>query len=167
MKRELLFFIAIAFVFALSPVERLNAQFVAEFSQVNVDLFGIDIIGDAGNEPSIAVNPNNPNQIAIGWRQFDTITDNFRQAGVAHSTDGGSTWSASVLDPGQFRSDPVLDFDSAGNFYYSSLSSLTTIEMFKSTNGGASWSGPVPAFGGDKQWIAIDRTSGIGSWNIY
>jgi hypothetical protein len=167
MNRVLLFFIAIAFVFALSPVERLNAQFVAEFSQVNVDLFGIDIIGDAGNEPSIAVNPNNPNQMAIGWRQFDTITDNFRQAGVAHSTDGGSTWSASVLDPGQFRSDPVLDFDSAGNFYYSSLSSLTTIEMFKSTNGGASWSSPVPAFGGDKQWIAIDRTSGIGSGNIY
>ncbi len=142
---------------------------LAQFNgvQVNVDQFGNDILFDAANEPSIAVDPLNPNRIAIGWRQFDTINSDFRQAGVGYSTDGGQTWTASVLDPGQFRSDPVLDFDADGNFYYSSLSSLSSIEMFKSTDGGASWSNPVPAFGGDKQWIAVDRTSGIGRGNIY
>ena len=148
-------------------IKDLSAQHLVKLTQVNVDAFGNDIFGDAGNEPSIAINPMNPSQIAIGWRQFDTISSNFRQAGVAYSTNAGSSWTASVLDPGNFRSDPVLDYDSHGNFYYSSLSSLTSIEMFKSTDGGAHWSTPVPAFGGDKQWIAVDRSGGMGDGNIY
>jgi hypothetical protein len=48
-------------------------------TQVNIDADGNDIIGDAGNETSIAVDPTNPNRIVIGWRQFDTVTSNFRQ----------------------------------------------------------------------------------------
>src|SRR6187402_3428205 len=65
--------------------------------QVNVDSNGANITGDAANEPSIAVDPTNPNRMAIGWRQFDTISSNFRQAGVAYTTNGGQTWTASVL----------------------------------------------------------------------
>jgi hypothetical protein len=60
-----------------------------------------------------------------------------------------------------------LDDDASGNFYYSSLSSVTTVEVFKSSIGGATWGNLVPAFGGDKQWIAVDRTGGIGHGNIY
>jgi len=136
--------------------------------QVNIDALGNNVVGDAANEPSIAIDPIDPMRMAIGWRQFDTVESNFRQAGVAYSQDGGASWTfPGVLDPGQFRSDPVLCFDSAGNFYYSSLSSVTSAEMFESTDGGVTWSAPVPAFGGDKQWIAVDRTGGIGDGNIY
>ena len=49
--------------------------------QTNIDENGNNIIGDAGNEPSIAVDPTNPDRIVIGWRQFDNISSNFRQAG--------------------------------------------------------------------------------------
>lgn len=135
--------------------------------QVNTNALGQDILGDAGNEPSLAVDPTNPLRMAVGWRQFDTITNNFRQAGVAYTTNGGQTWTPSVLTPGNFRSDPVLRADADGNFYYSSLSSTTSAEVFKSTNGGATWGSPVPAFGGDKQWIAIDTTNGPGRGNVY
>jgi hypothetical protein len=38
--------------------------------QVNVDANGNNIVGDAANEPSIAVDPTNGNKITIGWRQF-------------------------------------------------------------------------------------------------
>ena len=73
-------------------------QFVSV--QVNVDADGNNIIGDAANEPSIAVDPTDPNRMAIGWRQFDTINSNFRQAGVGFSQDRGQTWTfAGVLDP--------------------------------------------------------------------
>jgi hypothetical protein len=39
--------------------------------------------------------------------------------------------------------------------------------VFKSTNGGATWGPPVNAFGGDKQWIAVDTTNGPGRGNVY
>ena len=165
MSRSVALRLLIAALVLVSSRDPLLAQFNGV--QVNVDQFGNNILFDAANEPSIAVNPNDPNQIAIGWRQFDTINSNFRQAGVSYTTDGGQTWTASTLDPGQFRSDPVLDYDADGNFYYSSLSAIDAIEMFKSTDGGATWSNPVPAFGGDKQWIAVDRTNGVGRGNVY
>src|SRR5205085_12652598 len=47
--------------------------------QVNVDASGMNITGDAANEPSIAVDPTNHNRMVIGWRQFDSVTSNFRQ----------------------------------------------------------------------------------------
>ena len=77
--------------------------------QVNVDALGNNIPGDAANEPSIAVDPTAPGRLVIGWRQFDTVASNFRQAGWAYSHDGGHTWTfPGVLEPGEFSSDPVL-----------------------------------------------------------
>ncbi|MGB2985922.1 MAG: sialidase family protein [Phycisphaerae bacterium] len=90
--------------------------------QVNIDEFGGNIVGDAGNEPSIAIDPTDSNNIVIGWRQFDNVESDFRQADFAYSHDGGQTWSfPGVLEPGVFSSDPVLDADADGNFYYYSL----------------------------------------------
>ena len=45
--------------------------------QVNVDGEGRNMVGDAANEPSIAVDLNDPRRIAIGWRQFDSILSPF------------------------------------------------------------------------------------------
>ena len=139
--------------------------------QVNVDARGFNINGDAANEPSIAVDPTAPNRMVIGWRQFDTIASNFRQAGWGYSNDGGRSWTfPGVLEPGVFRSDPVLDFDAEGNFYYNSLSVVDnefSCQVFKSVDGGVTWGEPVWAWGGDKQWMVIDRTGGIGHGNIY
>jgi hypothetical protein len=139
--------------------------------QANVSPFGLNVVGDAANEPSIAVDPNNPNRMAIGWRQFDTSTSNFRQAGWAHTRDGGRTWTfPGVLDPGVFRSDPVLSYNAQGIFYYNSLKvvgSAFTCDVFTSANQGVTWSAPVYAQGGDKQWMTVDRTGGVGDGHIY
>ncbi len=61
--------------------------------QVNVDEHGMNILGDAANEPSIAIDPTNPDRMVIGWRQFDTVDSDFRQAGFAYTDDGGKTWT--------------------------------------------------------------------------
>ncbi len=139
--------------------------------QANVDGVGANIPGDAANEPSIAVDPNHPNRMAIGWRQFDTVASDFRQAGWAYSRDGGRTWTfPGVLDPGVFRSDPVLECDGAGNFYFMSLhfdGNEFTNQIFRSLNQGITWGPSVDAWGGDKEWIAIDRTGGMGDGHIY
>ncbi|HOC41643.1 MAG TPA: sialidase family protein [Thermoanaerobaculales bacterium] len=138
--------------------------------QVNVAADGSNIVGDAANEPSIAVDPNAPLRIAIGWRQFDSIASNFREAGSSWSADGGRSWAErETLDDGVFRSDPVLASDAEGRFYYYSLVSRPEIfcDMFISEDWGESWLGPIPAYGGDKAWFAIDSTGGPGHGSLY
>lgn len=138
--------------------------------QVNVDAVGNNLVGDAANEPSIAVDPLHPNRIVIGWRQFNTVLSNFRQAGVAYSSNGGRTWTATTLTPGVFRSDPVLAADSRGTFYYNSLRSsggTLLCDVFRSTDGGVSWSAPLFAQGGDKAWMVLDRSGSVSDGNLY
>lgn len=136
--------------------------------QVNIDLLGLNIVGDAANEPSIAVNPTDHDNLVIGWRQFDSIASNFRQGGWAYSFDGGASWSfPGVLTPGTFRSDPVLDFDSQGRLFYQSLQQSFDLDVFTSFDGGQSFGPPVFAFGGDKNWMVVDRSGGLGHGNIY
>lgn len=137
-------------------------------SQVNVDPNGDNIAGDAANESSIAVDPTAPNRMAIGWRQFDAISSNFRQAGVAWTNDGGRTWhNDGPLDPGNFRSDPVLEANADGVFYYYSLRSGFFCDMYISEDAGQNWGSPINAFGGDKAWYSIDKTNGPGRGNVY
>ena len=152
-----------------SPAHRYSENNITTI-QVNVDVNGQNIVGDAANEPSIAVDPNDPNRMAIGWRQFNTVSSNFRQAGFGYTTDDGQTWTfTGVIQPGVFRSDPVLDVDADGNFYYNSLTNSPEFlcHVFKSSTGGSSWDGGTFAQGGDKQWMTIDKTSGQGTGHIY
>jgi hypothetical protein len=141
-----------------------------ESIQVNVDYRGCNILGDAANEPSIAIDPTDPRKMVIGWRQFDTIESPFRQPGWAYSHSGGRTWTfAGVLSPCVFGGDPVLDTDADGNFYYLKFccTSFGCGDLFKSDNGGISWDSVAGIGGGDKPWMVIDRTDGIGRNNIY
>lgn len=138
--------------------------------QVNVDASGQNIPGDAANEPSICIDPTNPNRMAIGWRQFDTTNSNFRQSGVAYTTNGGLNWTfPGILEAGTFRSDPVLASDANGFFYYLGITNANTdaCDLLRSTNGGVTWQPVGPAQGGDKEWMTIDTTSGPGRGNIY
>jgi hypothetical protein len=141
--------------------------------QVNVDENGDNIEGDAGNEPSIAIDPLNPDKMVIGWRQFDDVNNNFRQAGYAYTLDGGETWTfPGRIEAGVFRSDPVLSYDIDGNIYYNSLTvsddfSEFWCNVFIMDEAGTEWDEGTFAEGGDKQWMEIDRTENIGSGNIY
>ncbi len=137
--------------------------------QVNIDADGNNIPDDAANEPSIAIDPTDPNKIVIGWRQFDTITNDFRQAGWAYSHDAGQSWTfPGSLTPGVFGSDPVLDCDANGGFYYVNIN-FERVRLFRSFDAGVTWDGPIEVLAGfhDKEWMVIDRTGGIGQGNIY
>ena len=140
-----------------------------ESIQVNTDPDGLNILGDAANEPSIAPNHLNPADIVIVWRQFDSVGSDFRQAGQAFSLNRGMSWSARTLDPGIFRSDPVVRAGPGGEFYFSSLRVNPRFEtdIFRSEDGGNTWLGPFYSFGGDKQWISVDTTDGPGRGMLY
>ena len=129
--------------------------------QVNVNGGGLNITGDAANEPSIAVDPTNHNRMVIGWRQFNSVTSNFRQAGWGYTTNGGTTWTfPGVLENNVFRSDPVLFADDTGRFFYLSLLQTFFDDIWRSLNGGQTLTNlrPGHATGGDKQWFVIDNT---------
>jgi hypothetical protein len=144
-------------------------------TQVNLDTVGNNIVGDAANEPSIAVDPTNPNRIIIGWRQFANISSNFRQAGYAYSTDGGKTWTnPGAINPTVFRSDPVLDADGDGNFYYNSLTADTingeikfNCKTYRILDKGVEWDEGVNSYGGDKLWMSVNKNTQIGGHNNY
>jgi uncharacterized repeat protein (TIGR01451 family) len=128
--------------------------------QVNVNGSGMNITGDAANEPSIAVDPTDHNRMVIGWRQFDSVTSNFRQGGWGWTNNGGTTWTfPGVLESGVFRSDPVLDVDDTGRFFYLSLLQSFDVTLWRSLNGGQTFTNIAPAKGGDKQWFVIDNTA--------
>jgi len=141
-------------------------------TQVNVNSDGENILGDAANEPSIAVDFNDPNRMVIGWRQFNNVESAHREAGNAHSSDAGQSWTyPGNIEPGVFRSDPVLDVDPDGTFYYNSLSHNISGDfictVYRTIDDSFDWDEGVFALGGDKQWMRIDNTGGVGEFNIY
>ena len=123
------------------------------------------------NEPSIALNRTNPNNIVIGANNtycFSTF-------------DGGNTWIVNKMYSSMgVWGDPSLTFDSNGSLFFAHLSGEPPISgrwgdrivIQKSTNGGLSWNDGAytglnrPKFE-DKDWISSDLTSSIYKNNLY
>lgn len=123
------------------------------------------------NEPSIALNPLNPNNIVIGANNtyyFSTF-------------DGGDTWiEGKLFSSYGVWGDPSLAFDSNGNLFFGHLSGEPPLSgrwgdrivIQKSTDGGLSWNDGNftglnrPKFE-DKDWIAVDLISPKFKNNVY
>lgn len=113
------------------------------------------------NEPTICINPKNPNQIVAGANN-----DNYY-----YSSDGGWTWAGGTLtSPYGVWGDPVVVVDTSGSFYFFHLSLvswsqwLDRIVCQKSTDGGHTWNdGSYMGLNGakqqDKEWAVVDRTN--------
>ena len=113
-------------------------------------------------EPSIAMDPNNPEVVVAG-----SILDN-----VYRSDDGGTTWTKDKLtSPLGVFGDPCVVASNTGDFYFLHLSDpegmgwrsdalLDRIVCQRSKNGGKTWSrgggmGLTPPKDQDKEWAAV------------
>jgi hypothetical protein len=125
---------------------------------------------NARSESSIAINPNNPDQIVAASKKFANIhTYDFTLA-TEYSTDGGQTWHASpalALPAGAtVMTDPTLAWDDSNNVFLVGLTGYNPptwntigIVIYKSSDRGATWSAPNPIHNSpndDKQWAAGD-----------
>jgi hypothetical protein len=128
----------------------------AQYLNVKID----DV--DLPEEPSIAINPKNPNQMVAG------ANINF----YYHTDDGGLTWQKGLLDsPWGVWGDPCIIVDTNGYFYFIHLANppspgtwIDRIVIQKSTDGGITWSdGSYVGKNGDKAqdkaWATVDRTN--------
>ena len=110
---------------------------------------------NARSESSIAINPNNPNQIVAASKKFaDIYTYDFTLA-TEYSTDGGQTWHASpalALPAGAtVMTDPTLAWDDSNNVFLVGLTGYNPptwntigIVIYKSSDGGPTWSAAQP-----------------------
>jgi hypothetical protein len=113
------------------------------------------------NEPSIAVNPRDPDNAVLGANDYRL---GWATSGFYATSDGGRTWydglipfpslpSGDNLDGG---GDPALAFDRGGVVYYADINFNRTddasgIFVSRSSNGGFTWSRPC---------VPIDTTPG-------
>ncbi|NIN01401.1 MAG: hypothetical protein GTO24_25905 [candidate division Zixibacteria bacterium] len=128
------------------------------------------------NEEQIWVSPVDSNVVMIVWRDFRL---GYRRVGLGVSYDEGHTWTDSLLSGGAFfyYSDPAISGDRLGNFYPLTMNyngyGFSDFSLWKTTDNGASWSGPFYPIGSyadyleDKEFLAIDRTSGTFDGNMY
>jgi hypothetical protein len=136
------------------------------------------------NEEQVFICPSDTNIIIANWRDFRL---GYRQIGIGRSTDGGLTWSDSLINPlmqyfhlFSWQSDPTMAVTPGGIYYMSVLDFSPTanndssvISFYKSVDKGLSWTGPTTNtahFGlwfEDKQFITVDRTAGPHSGNLY
>ena len=127
---------------------------------------------NARSESNIAINPNNPLQIVSSSKKFFNIDTYDFTLATQYSEDGGHTWhdSAPLAMPGfTVMTDPTLAWDDSGNVFIVGLGGTlgtippvfkdTGIVMYKSVDGGQTWSAPYPipgTSGADKQWAVGD-----------
>src|SRR5262249_8424118 len=97
--------------------------------------------------------------------------------GWSRSTDGGATWTDGGALPASAAGDagdPVLARDNtSGRIYFATLgfTNEDVIQVFRSTDNGATWLAPVNGTPGgaseDKEWITVDNFAGSGNGNVY
>ncbi len=177
----------------ISPIfQQVHAVKVAS----NIDIAGETSPDRQRVEPTIAIDPRNPQIIVAGAQDLRLISvGEHRWHGYYRSTDSGQTWSSTLLPgfPGDSSplglasplhgfnttSDPVLAFDRAGNVFYTGIafnihsgSIVLPLVAFvaKFTNDGASYAGATVIKGQnltDKPWIVVDTTGGVNAGNVY
>jgi hypothetical protein len=141
------------------------------------------------NEPSVAVNPSNPQHFVAGAND-QLLTRNW--LAVYTSSDGGLTWTNGLIPMtgalGNFQdaSDPAVSFSENGTLYYSGVAFDVnfrtnmpfdgTIFVSKSTDDGSSFpqttivaSGSTRIGGifNDKPWVGVDETTGLFAGRVY
>ncbi len=129
------------------------------------------------NEEQIWVSPIDSTVVMIVWRDFRL---GYRRVGLGVSYDEGHTWVDSLLSGGIYYrySDPCISGDRLGNFYPLTMNyedyGLSDFSLWKTTDNGASWSGPFylvndpnSTYLEDKEFLAIDRTGGTYDGNMY
>lgn len=133
--------------------------------------YGTNAYKDWGNEPSVAVNPLNTNQIVVSSFSYGTSSTT-TGANIFYSTDGGANWTSQFSVPAPsggvgISNDWNFAYDSSGvlhaavmggcnscNIYHGTTSDPTSLAAWSWTGGGTAING-AGANNADQPWLAV------------
>jgi uncharacterized repeat protein (TIGR01451 family) len=140
-----------------------------------------DIGSGHQNEPSIAVNPQDPKHVIAS-------SNDYRGPGDVHpgyyvSFDGGLTWPGDgiipLIPPAEAGGDPAMTIYDLNNVYFAFIAFHRTqddvggVYVAKSTDGGLSWTTPLTVALNtqtvfhDKEYVTVDATGSPLDGNVY
>ena len=132
-------------------------------------------IQDTQSETSIVLGSGSV--VLVGYNDSGSFIGTAQFTGWSRSTDGGLTFTDMgklPLSANGDAGDPVLARDTtSGKIYFATLAfSGSAIQVFRSTDNGATFTAPVNAAPGtsgfqDKCWITVDNFPGPGQGNVY
>ena len=171
--------VAIALASALLFTTSMPVRLTNPLPPTNVPVSGPSLYEQ--NEEQVWINPLDTSVVLCVHRDFQL---GYRQLGIARSTDGGMTWTDSLLRPEfcvlAWQTDPFLTVNSAGDYIFGYLdvadinhADSSSLTLVVSHDKGLTWQGPftvtdtVTLGREDKPFMACDRTGGANDGNIY
>jgi hypothetical protein len=149
------------------PVDVIGNLPAARFTQVG---YATRPYKDWGNEPFVAVDPLNPNDIFISSFSFNTSESLSGGANVFYSTNRGNSWTSQFSVPAPTASvtipnDWTFAYDSggilhgailgAGNIYQGATPNPILLSAWSYTGGGTRINTPASTGSADQPWIAV------------
>ena len=161
---------AFAGLIVSAPVDVIGNLPVARFTMAG---YGTRAYKDWGNEPFVAVNPLNTNDVFISSFSFSTATSASGDANVFYSTNGGANWTSQFSVPAPVNgvtipNDWTFAYDSAGtlhsailgarNIYQGATANPTSAAAWSYTGGGTRINTVASTGNADQPWIALQGT---------
>jgi hypothetical protein len=153
-----------------APVDVIGNLSAGRFTMVG---YGTRPYKDWGNEPFVAVNPLNTNDVFISSFSFNTAGSLSGDANVFYSTNGGANWTSQFSVPPPARgvtipSDWTFAYDSSGilhgailggepapNVYQGMTANPTSANAWSYTGGGTPINTVASTGHADQPWIAV------------
>ena len=143
------------------PLEmmQINNNPLMQSEVVTIDGYDDFYLGVDDAEPHVSQNPLNPVQY------FGAYNIN----GAWYTNDGHDWTHTSPSFQTSPNGDPCTAYDGSGNLFYETMyGGISGCKVIRSTNNGATWTTSVTSVAGaDKNWMAVDQTSGPYSGYLY
>src|SRR5215831_3327690 len=158
---------ALAGLIVNAPVDVIGNLPAARFTMAG---YGTRPYKDWGNEPFVAVNPLNINDVFISGFSFSTATSASGDANVFYSTNGGASWTSQFSVPAPasgvtIPNDWTFAYDGsgmlhgailgAGNIYQGATANPTLASAWSYTGSGTKINIPASVGNADQPWISV------------
>jgi hypothetical protein len=161
---------AFAEIIVNTPVDVIGNLSLAQFTGLR---YGTRTYKDWGNEPFIAVNPTNTNDILISSFAYSTSSTT-SGANVFYSTNAGASWTAQFSVPSPTNgltipNDWNFTYNNSGtlhgailgggNIFQGATADPTSLAAWSYTGGGARINIPASATRADQPWLALSGSN--------